>query len=322
MSACASKEIKNRETRKSSESYETVRKSLEQSRIIAPGNVLSIHHSGDPKVTGTYKVDFEGRIHMPYKVVLRAGGLSTSALRDAISQAYQPYVKGSSTVSVEIKERNVLVEVRGEVKSPGRYLVRLDMPLEELVALAGGFASDPGSSVSNAKSPEFLGVERPKAEGDVSGRRESVWFHLTEYFYEYDTEPDLLWRGGEKIFFQASAPADAKIKNSWQSITVMGEVHEPKDIPVMPNADLLTYVSRAGGVSSSADLSQVEVIHRDTDTRETVNLIKNRMVNQLKAGDVIVIRAIDNRPSIIDKISSYALTLATITLSVAAIVVF
>lgn len=312
-SACASREIKSEDTRKSSETYEQVKSALEQSRTIAPGNTLSIRHEGDSKISGSYKVDFDGKIQMPYKVVLKAAGLSTSELRDMVQRAYQPYVKGPATVEVEIKDRSVLVEVRGEVKSPGRYSVRLNMPLEELVALAGGFVNEPGATASSSKRPEYLGIERmPK---------NFSWFHLNEYFYEYDTEPEFLWRGGEKLFFQATAPADANIKNNWQSITVMGEVREPKDLPVLPNADLLTYVSRAGGTSTSADLSKVEIIHRDTDTRETVNLVNNRMVNQIKAGDVIVIRAVDTRPTLLDRIASYALTLATVSLSVAALIV-
>ena len=190
------------------------------------------------------------------------------------------------------------------------------MPLEELVSVAGGFVSEEGTAA--AKRPEYLGIERPTFEGEG---KNSIWFHLAEYFFEFDTEPDFLWRGGEKLFFQRTAPADAQIKNNWQTITVMGEVREPKELPVLPSADLLTYVSRAGGLASTADLSQIEIIHRSTDTRQTVNLVNDRMVNQLKPGDVIVVRAVDARPSIFERIASYALTLATVTLSVAALIV-
>jgi protein involved in polysaccharide export with SLBB domain len=101
----------------------------------------------------------------------------------------------------------------------------------------------------------------------------------------------------------------------------MGEVRDPKEVAVLPNADLLTYISRAGGPATAADLSQVEIIHRGSDQRYTANLIKDRMFNELKAGDVIVVRSVDTRPSLLDKIMQYTLTLATVTLSVAALII-
>jgi protein involved in polysaccharide export with SLBB domain len=321
VSACASKQVNNNQVRRSSQSYEQLKKSIQESLTVAPGNILAIHYEGDSKISGNYKVDFDGRMQMPYKVTVKAAGLTTSELRDEIQRAYRPFVKGSSSVEIEIKDRSVYIEVRGEVKAPGRYLVRIDMPLEELVALAGGFVAEAGGSTGATKRADYLGVDRPTFDADSNAGHTTTWFHLAEYFFEYDTEPDFLWHGGEKLFFQATAPADANIKNNWQSITVMGEVRDPKDIPVLPNADLLTYISRAGGTSSSADLSQVEIIHRGGESRETVNLVSQGMTNQLRAGDVIVIRAVDTRPSIFDRIASYALTLATVTLSVAALIV-
>jgi protein involved in polysaccharide export with SLBB domain len=322
-SGCASQEVKKHETRMSDDNYAQTRKALETSRNIAPGNTLHITHSGDSKIAGDYKVDFDGQIQMPYKVTLQAGGLTTSELRDQVQRAYQSFVKGSSSVEVEIKDRSVLVEVRGDVKNPGRYPVRIDMPLEELVSLAGGFVSAQGGNTTNVKRPEYIGIERQATEGEISANRNrnAVWFHLSEYYFEFDTESDFLWRGGEKIFFQDSAPSDANIKNNWQSVTVMGEVRDPKDLPVLPNGDLLTYVSRAGGLMTSANLSEIEVIHRNGDTRETVNLVTDRMVNEIKAGDVIVVRAVDVRPSTLDKIATYLSALATVTLSVVAIII-
>jgi protein involved in polysaccharide export with SLBB domain len=109
-----------------------------------------------------------------------------------------------------------------------------------------------------------------------------------------------------------TAPADTDIKAKWHTITVMGEVREPKDQPVLPNAGLLTYIARSGGPSGAADLTNIKIISRSTDTRIKTNLSTDRMVNQLQAGDVVLVRAIDTRPSVFDKILTYASTISAI----------
>ena len=97
---CSSKQVKDSEVRRSSESYVQVKKTLQESRFIAPGNTIAVEHSGDSKVSGTYKVDFEGKIQMPYKVVLKVAGMTVSECKDSIQRAYQSYVRGASTVEV------------------------------------------------------------------------------------------------------------------------------------------------------------------------------------------------------------------------------
>lgn len=314
---CASKPVTLSELPRSKDLYEKTRRELLSGRIVAPGNALSLTYSGDPKVSGIYKVDFDGRIHLPYKVILKVAGLSLSQVNELVTKAYSEFVKGNYSTLTEFKERNVWVEVRGEVKNPGRFLVRMDISLEELVSAAGGFEREQGATSGVARRPDFLRIERPNQnDGIEPGGRSSLWFDLTEYFSNYDTDPDFIWRGGEKVFFQSSAPAGANIRGTWNTVMVMGEVREPKELPVLPNADLLTYISRSGGPSTSADLSRVEIIRRSSDGRITTNLLASRMTNQLKGGDVILVRAVDNSPSFGEKFLSYMLSISTITLSV------
>ncbi len=310
---CASAPVSQLEVRRSNEGYERMRKTLQQNDRVVPGNTISVDHAGDSKISGEYKLDFDGKVQMPYKVTVKAGGLTIAELKESIQKAYQDYVKGDPLVKVEVKERNVWVEARGEVKNPGRYLVRLDMSLEEIVAKAGGFVNEQaGAPGSAGQRPEYLRIERAPSEG---GAAESVWFQLAEYFSQYDTEPDLLWRGGEKIYFQMTAPPDANIKKNWHTISVMGEVREAKDLPILPNGDLLTYIGRSGGPTSNADFSRVEIIHRATNQRQTVNLISDRLMGELKAGDVVVVRALDNSPSFVDRFLTYVISLSMITIS-------
>ncbi|MBL7716944.1 MAG: SLBB domain-containing protein [Bdellovibrionales bacterium] len=320
-SNCATKKVEEGPTHRSSAAYETVRRSLMKSDRISAGNTISIDYSADQKVSGTYKVDYDGRVQMPYNVNVKLSGYTTTEAKDIIAKAYKSYVKSAPTIRVEIKERSVWVEVRGEVKKSGRYLVRFDMPLEELITQAGGFLYEgEGAAASAGQRPEFLRIVRPSLDSDETSSGESTWFQLAEYFYQFDTEPDFLWRGGERLFFQTAAPADAKVKKRFQTVTVMGEVRDPKELPVLPGADLLTYISRAGGLNTGADVTSVEIVHRSGESRHTVNILKNQMMDQIKAGDVIIVRTIPPpETSAVMELVQIAQSVATVTLSVVAI---
>lgn len=320
VTGCSSKPVVSKEIRGTADEFDKTRESLKRSDQVAPGNTLIVRYDGDPKVSGQYQVDFDGKVHMPYDITLTVAGLSTGQVASKISAAYRPFVKGDHGSKVEIKDRNVWVEVHGEVKTPGRYLVRLDTPLEEVIAHAGGYLSEqtgPATSSTVTQRPEFLRIER--ARGPLSQERQSTWYELAGYYFQYDAEPAFLWRGGERLFFQKTVPADAAVTKNWHAVTVMGEVHDPKDLPVLPNADLMTYISRAGGTLTSADLNQVEIVHRTTGEKTTVDLTKAPLFNEIRAGDVITVRALDMRPTTFDKILNYTLTFSTITLSVVAI---
>src|SRR6266550_4160247 len=80
---CASKPTINDEIprfNEKNEAYEKLREKLKKSDRVAPGNTVMVHYSGDSKVSGTYKVNFDGNIKMPYKIVVKAAGLTTSEL--------------------------------------------------------------------------------------------------------------------------------------------------------------------------------------------------------------------------------------------------
>lgn len=328
LAGCASNPVNPVELRESRVAYDALRKELLQSETIAPGNTLMIEHEGDSKISGVYKVDFDGQIRLPYHVILKASGIKAPELAKQIQRAYQAFVKVSSQVRVEIKERNALIEVRGEVKTPGRYLVRLDMPLEEIIAKAGGLGiAKAEGAVSANQRPDYLRIERPISDSSSSSgdsvdsvKKDEHWFKLSDYFFRYDTEPSFLWHGGETLYFQMTAPETADFKKSWNTITMMGEVREPKELPVLPNSDLLTYISRSGGLSSAADPTRVDIIRRSQDQHLTTNLLRRQPFNELRAGDVVVIRAVDNSPTVLDKVMSYAATMSTVTVAVVALI--
>jgi polysaccharide export outer membrane protein len=82
-------------------------------------------------------VDDEGFIALPLIGRLKAEGLTTSDLADAIQKAYVPryYVRCTATVLAPVR----YVYIGGEVRAPGRFPWSKDMTLLKAMSTAGGF---------------------------------------------------------------------------------------------------------------------------------------------------------------------------------------
>jgi protein involved in polysaccharide export with SLBB domain len=295
--------------------FKALKRAIEESQVIGPGYVLKVTHEGDGRISGQYEVDFEGRIKMPYKVTIQAAGLTPEALASRIASAYNAYFKSKAGVAVEVKTKACVVEVRGDVQKPGRYPVQLDTSLEEIVALAGGFGAGGGGAAAPGARPDrpnYFRVERPDYSSEHAAPKVS-WFPVAGYFDSYDQNPEFLWRGGERIVFQKAAPKDVNVRAISHTVSVTGEVREPKEQPILPQGDLLGYITASGGPTSVADLSRIEIVRAVDNRVDSVNLTGGTHYSDIRPGDVILVRAIDTRPSTFDR----ALTYIQITTAIA-----
>lgn len=314
IASCSHKKIQFEYEEETSADFAREKNALEASNIIAPGFVLKIEHRADSSITGKYTVDFDGKVKLPYKKDILIAGQTPDQAAQSIRSAYRSFFKTNNTVKVDIEEKKYLVEIRGLVQNPGRYTVRLDSSIEELAAQAGGFQSEPGEGKETSKvKPEYLRIERRDFE---SGRKQDRWFHLQSYFYRFDSDPELLWRGGERLFFLLVADPNANVKRRWQTIQILGSVHSPGEFPVQSNSDLYNYIGSAGGPTGEADLKSVTVIRRSEGNTRTYDLTRNRGAVALKPGDIVLVKAIDMRPNTFEKILSYSSSAASIALAV------
>jgi len=103
-------------------------------------NIVVIGHS---ELSGTYHVDPEGYLNLPYLENFVAVGYTPRELRMRLIEAWSPYL-GHPQVGLEVLEYNSCrIYVLGEVKNPGRYNYRVRMSLIEALAEAGGFWGNP-----------------------------------------------------------------------------------------------------------------------------------------------------------------------------------
>jgi polysaccharide biosynthesis/export protein len=117
---------------------------------IQPGDLLVITFAGEPDYNQQVRVDWNGRINLPYvtssgRSELRAAGLTASALAERISEfakEHKVLINPRAQVLV-IEYASQTFTVLGQVTLPGRYAFPRGVPpqldLEEAIALAGGY---------------------------------------------------------------------------------------------------------------------------------------------------------------------------------------
>ncbi len=312
---------KNENDEDALKNYTELKRTLEKSNIVSPGYKLRINHSADSEVSGIYKVDYKGNLQLPLNVKIRAAGLSLTALAQKLELAYSGFYKIKNTVSVDINSREYLIEVRGLVQKPGIYTVKLDTSMEEVMALAGGLAGAGGVSSGDGKAAgtkaEFVRIVTPEfmAEGSDKGVTPVRWIRLTDYFLRYNPSNEVLWRGGEQLFFQMSADAGAVAAGS-QTIQVLGEVHRPGEYPLQSGLDLHWYVGQAGGPTSTADLTNILIIKKSTDDIDTVTFASASKPLNLSPGDVILVKSTQFKPSMLERIGPFFVSLGSLFVSV------
>ena len=111
----------------------------ERDYLIGPEDVLDIAVWDSAQLSRTVPVRPDGKISLPLLNDVTAAGLTPMQLREHLQTALTPYIP-QPTVSVIVRDINSQkVTVMGEVKQPGRYLLRSRSTVLDALAQAGGF---------------------------------------------------------------------------------------------------------------------------------------------------------------------------------------
>jgi len=106
--------------------------------VIGPEDVLDIAVWDNTQLTRTVPVRPDGKISLPLLNDVKAAGLTPMQLRQCLMTALAPYIP-TATVSVIVREvHSFKVTVIGEVKTPGRYELKSQSTVLDVLAMAGG----------------------------------------------------------------------------------------------------------------------------------------------------------------------------------------
>lgn len=105
---------------------------------VRPGDVVRLRVWQEPDLSGDFAVHETGAVVLPKLGPVQAGGLTDAALRERVVAGFGEYLQHNS-IEVTVLRR---IQVLGAVRNPGLYPVDGTMSIADVLAVAGGTATD------------------------------------------------------------------------------------------------------------------------------------------------------------------------------------
>lgn len=248
---------------------------------VAPGFQLKITNLEDEKLSGEYRVDYDGNLKLPYGVTIKTRGLTETQLKKAIIQAYSRFFTVTPKMQVSITSRDYWVDVRGLVVNSGKFLVKQDTSLDEILAKAGGLQKDPNAF----PLARYVRIKQPNGD--------TAFVKLGDYYSGVSVElPN--WQGGDSIFAQTEvAQASSAFASPKSYIQLLGQVNEPGQYRFQNNADFFYYLVKAGGPTAQADLGRLTIVRTVGLERQTFDfdIQDPSLMPQIENGDILIVNS-------------------------------
>jgi polysaccharide biosynthesis/export protein len=115
--------------------------------IIGAQDVLAINvWKEEPLSLSSVEVRLDGKISVPLIDDIQAAGLTTSQLKDAITEKLKDYVTAPQVTVIVVKVGSKNVFVLGEVQRQGAIPLQPEMRVLDAIAISGGFSAFAGKS--------------------------------------------------------------------------------------------------------------------------------------------------------------------------------
>lgn len=152
-------------TRAASLTVEESNRGLVSGYQVAAGDKLRITVFDEPTLTGDYEIGDDGAVAFPLIEPVKASGLTTSELANAISNELS---KGGYVlvprVAIEVTEHRPFY-ILGEVAKPGEYPYSGELTLNQAVAKAGGFTARANKRVIKLQRQSSSASTRIRLDG-------------------------------------------------------------------------------------------------------------------------------------------------------------
>jgi polysaccharide export outer membrane protein len=246
----------------------------------APGGQAAVRRSGDYEIGPGDKIDFsvfghddlkrslevrsDGKANIPLLGDLKVAGKTTDELDDEVTQLLGRDYIVDPQVSIELKESaKMWVTIMGEVRNPGRYPLKRDMKIIDLMAASGGITKDAGSRITiarhgdNDSDVQTLQVDRDHLLGDVTGESNLVL-----------QRNDVVTIGGKDYYY------------------IRGEVSRPGPYFLESGTTVLKAISVASGLTPFANRRQVSVLRSGKDGVQEKIVVNLKQIEDGKSPDI------------------------------------
>jgi polysaccharide export outer membrane protein len=118
----------------------------DESYIIGPGDLLSVNVWKEGELSKQVSVRLDGKISLPLVNDVQAAGLSSTELRNQLTEQYKDFVEVPQVSVTVLESRSKRIYLLGKVMKPGEYLMQKNMTIVQAISLAGGLAEWADSS--------------------------------------------------------------------------------------------------------------------------------------------------------------------------------
>jgi len=231
---------------------------------IGIGDKLEIGVFGHDDLNKVVEVRGDGTINYPLIGDLPVAGKSVSDVDAEITRVLGKDYLVDPQVSVDVKEyQSQWITVLGEVRTPGRYVLKRNMRLIDLFAEAGGVTKEAGSRMIvtrravGDKAPDQIVVDREKLFAGTSELTNLLLVH-----------GDIVTVLEKDVFY------------------IRGEVARPGSYFLENGMTLMKAISVAGGFTQFANRRDIEVIRADPSTGQKKVTVDLKAIENGKKEDL------------------------------------
>lgn len=176
--------------------------------LIGPTDVLGIKVFEEPTLTGEYSVDTDGTITFPFIGRVSVGGKTLKDIEAQLTTALRAGYVLRAQVSIDITQyRSRAIYVLGEVRNPGKYNIKGQVTLLEVIANAGSLTPTAGPILTVQRYRDGLvaaatAAEAPALPGDPRGAE--LMRISYEDLREGRLKANILLQDGDTIFVPAA----------------------------------------------------------------------------------------------------------------------
>jgi polysaccharide export outer membrane protein len=243
--------------------------------VIGPQDVLSIVVVDEPELSGKFGVNEDGSFTFPLIGRVQAAGLTASAVERNLTQRLRDgrYLDNPRiTVSLdEAGSRRYFVW--GEVRQPGRYVIRGEISLIEALARAGFTTPQAGGSILIRRAARDGSPAAPSDSAPNAASEDVLRVALKDLERGGITPP--MVRDGDTIFVSAV-----------DTVYVLGEVRGPGAFRISEGMTVRQALALAGGATDRAAVNRLR-IERLVDGKPVQ--IRPELTDPLQPGDTIVV---------------------------------
>ncbi|MEP1441514.1 MAG: SLBB domain-containing protein [Hyphomicrobiales bacterium] len=227
---------------------------------INAGDVLSLTLPGEDSLTADFEVNRDGSITLPEIGSVKVSNLTLVEANEVIQKQLSEVYRNLDRLSIEIKERKLIVNVLGFVKNPGQVSLPADSNVQTAISKAGGLS---------------VGAQLDRMQ--VRRGEEVFTFNYKNYLNSGNLRILPPLKPLDTIFVPASPltgavelPFNAETLASQgdggddgTGIRIFGEVRTPTTMAFKKDLTLIDAVMRAGGLTGHASVKNIRVVTKD-----------------------------------------------------------